>query len=139
MNSKKERVLVVEDSDLVMDLLHDILDPYFEVDTAVDGVEALEKLDRGEQYDLIITNHIMPRIDGEEFIRKVRERLPSIPIVAFTYNGWGDSLILAGADAIIPKPFRVLPFIRTVRNLLGYDETDEELIRGLFRKKRDDG
>lgn len=130
---KKERVLVIEDSDLVMDLLEDILSPYMEIDRAIDGVEALEKLDSGEKYDIIITNHIMPRMEGEEFIEKVRERLPSIPIVAFTYDGWGDSLVKAGADLLIPKPFNPLWFIRAVRRLLGYNDSDDELIMGLAR------
>ena len=126
--NKKERILVVEESELAMELIYKILGPYFEIDTAVDGIEALEKLDSGKQYDLIITNHIMPRIDGKEFIKKVRERLPSIPIAAFTYDGWGGGLIRAGADLLISKPFRVLPFLRSIRRLLGYNDSEEQLI-----------
>ncbi len=134
--NKKERVLVVEESDLVMMLLFEILCPYFEVDWVLDGVEALNRLERGERYDLIITNQIMPRMDGLEFIRRVREMLPSIPIAAFTDDGYGQTLIRAGADLFIQKPFRVLPFIRAIRRLLGYNDTDDELINRIVYHDR---
>ena len=134
--NKKERVLVVEDSDLVMRLLFEILGPYFEIDWVLDGVDALSRLESGKRCDLIITNQIMPRMDGIEFIRKVREMLPSVPIVVFTDDGYGNALIRAGANLFITKPFRVLPFIRAVRRLLGYNDTDEELINKIVHHDR---
>lgn len=133
---KKERVLIVEDSDLVVQILFEILSPYFEIDWVLDGVDALNKLERGKKYDLIITNQIMPRMDGIEFIRKVREKFPSIPMVVFTDDGYGNGPVRAGANLFITKPFQVLPFIRAVRQLLGYNDTDEELINKIVHHDR---
>lgn len=136
--SVKDRVLVVEDSDLVMRLLFEILNPYFEIDWVLDGVDALNRLNSGKEYDLIITNQIMPRMDGMEFIRKVRQKFPSIPILAFTDNKYAYELISAGANMFIQKPFRILPLIKTVRRLLGYNDTDEELIDKLVHRDNSD-
>ena len=134
--SKKDRVLIVEDSDLVLRLLFEILSPYFDIEWVLDGWDAIDRLQRGKKYDLIITNQIMPHMDGIEFIKKVREMLPSIPILVFTDNRYGFDLIRTGANQFIQKPFRILPFLRTVRRLLGYNDTDEELIDKIVHHDR---
>lgn len=68
------RVLVVEDDDSFREILVDLLGDYgLEVEGAVDGVEALQKLGL-RRYDYVITDIKMPGLDGRELIRIVREK-----------------------------------------------------------------
>ena len=102
-------ILVVDDEKLLRDLLVKILtrDGY-KVDTAVDGEEALEKL-RHKQYHLLVSDIKMPRINGFELLREVKDKYPEMGVIMMT--AYGDSFsvkdsLLLGADEYITKPFK---------------------------------
>src|SRR5438067_2015512 len=85
----KPRALVVDDDVAVRYTLRGILEhANLEVDEAADGVEALERLAAGV-YDLIITDLNMPRMDGLELLRRVRQRedLPALKVILITAKG----------------------------------------------------
>jgi CheY-like chemotaxis protein/anti-sigma regulatory factor (Ser/Thr protein kinase) len=87
----------------------------YEVDTAADGAEALRKLHETE-YDVLLTDLIMPNLDGVELLDRVRTESPWLPTVVLTAMA-GDEYILdclaRGAWDYILKPFEV-PQLRAV-------------------------
>lgn len=116
------RVLVVEDDADISDYLRNELGRYFVVTTAANGVEALEILD-GKEFDLIITDVMMPRMNGYDLLLRLRqnERTRSLPVIMLTALGDPDQQLKGmevGADAYITKPFSLALIIFQCRNLL---------------------
>jgi len=101
-------ILIVEDSMLSIKLLGDIFGKYFtNIDEASDGLIALQ-LFNAKQYDLIITDIEMPKMDGIGLTTAIREKNLTIPIVAVSVVSDKDRLIQlinAGITAFITKPF----------------------------------
>ena len=80
-----KRIFIVDDSAVMIMSLKQILDMEgFEVVSAKDGMEALEKINEGLKPDLIITDVNMPRMGGLDFIKNVRPILKFIPILVLT-------------------------------------------------------
>ena len=78
------RILIAEDDDDIRDLLQLILSSEgHDVEVSADGCEALERLRAGSQPSLIILDMMMPRLDGEGFLRAMRNdpNVPDIPVV----------------------------------------------------------
>lgn len=132
---KKDFILVVEESDLVMKVLYTILDYFFEIDWALDGVDGLKLLKKNrDKYDIILTNHTMPRIKGVDFIKEAKRLYPSLPVVCFVDDILDAPEVLnAGADAFVIKPFHIIDLVRVLRRQLGYKDTDEELKMGIVK------
>lgn len=122
LRSSGYHVLVVEDNDSIRQLLRDQLQKEFIVETAPNGAIALEKL-KESRTDLVITDIMMPVMDGMELCRRVKEDsdLSSIPIVFITAKNDLDSKVKGlklGAEAYIDKPFSIKYLIQTVKSLL---------------------
>ncbi len=106
--SHTHNVMVAEDSDIARALIADVLRSYgFHVIEAFDGQDALDKLDH-EHPELILTDIEMPRMNGFELIRSIRERpdTRSIPVIVLsTLNKEADraKALEMGADAYIVK------------------------------------
>ncbi|RKX89530.1 MAG: response regulator [Spirochaetes bacterium] len=80
-----KRIFIVDDSAVMIMSLKQILDMEgFEVVSAKDGMEALEKIKEGLKPDLIITDVNMPRMGGLDFIKNVRPILKFVPILVLT-------------------------------------------------------
>jgi chemotaxis protein histidine kinase CheA len=119
----RRRVLVVEDSPIVRELVTSILRTAdFETTAAFDGEDALRLLADGPP-DLILSDVEMPRVDGFELLRRVRERWPRLPMVMLTTRGSEDDRRRAatlGADAyLIKAEFEQNRLVDTVRRLIG--------------------
>jgi DNA-binding response OmpR family regulator len=119
----RARILLVDDDPLISELVLDMLvmDGY-EVDTAPNGVEALNKL-QNHRYDLIVTDLHMPKLDGSGFYRELIERRlhPSKRIIFLTGTTGGSEEHRFVREAGLPlllKPFNVVELIELVRNLL---------------------
>lgn len=123
-SSSAATILVAEDEPSVMTLLRRTLeDGGHTVLTAPDGVEALRVLDlHGRDVDLLVTDVTMPRMDGLELARRVRERIPGVPILLA--SGFpadvvrGMDVPLAGAR-LLEKPFLASDVLRAVDEMLG--------------------
>ena len=94
-----------------------------EVELAADGADALN-LQRGRACDIFITDIFMGEADGLEAIENFRHEFPAVRIIAMSGGSRrlsGDSYLatasLAGADAVLLKPFGIGQLLETLRNL----------------------
>ena len=117
-------VLTVDDSasmrSTVRDLLEELGHAVVEAEDGLAGLEALE----GSAVDLVITDLNMPRMNGLDFIRKVRAdgRYAGLPIVMLTTEGNADKMREgkeAGASGWIVKPFNELQLEMTINKFIG--------------------
>ena len=126
LNGKK--ILLVEDNELNREIATDILEEEgMIIDTAEDGDIAVEKMRRASmgQYDLILMDIQMPKMNGYEATRAIR-KLPipyaaSIPIVAMTANAFDEdkqNAFAAGMNGHIAKPIDVPKLISTLTQIL---------------------
>lgn len=104
MSSLQPRLLIVDDEPSIREVVSDILaSEGYEVLTAQDGLDALDRLVQPLP-DVIISDLIMPRMSGFEFLAVVRERFPRLPVIAMSGEFMGNELppgVLA--DAFLPK------------------------------------
>jgi len=94
------------------------------ISAAADGIEALEQLDEHRDIDIVLMDIMMPRMDGHEAIRRIREqpRLRDLPIIALTARtmpGDRQKCIDAGANDFIPKPVNIDQLLALLRTWLG--------------------
>lgn len=121
-------VLVADDNADLTDFLKKSLGQYFKrVITASDGVEAL-RLTRSHTPDIIVSDVMMPRINGYELCKNIREdaTISHIPIVLLTARDDRQSLLGGyknGADAYLTKPFEVEMLMEIIRSQLKIRET----------------
>jgi signal transduction histidine kinase/CheY-like chemotaxis protein/ligand-binding sensor domain-containing protein/AraC-like DNA-binding protein len=105
----KPVVLLVDDDPEILALLKDLLAEEYNLLFAANGLEAFNKV-VAEKPDLIVSDVMMPVMDGIEFCRKIRENFDTshIPIILLAAKGEIEDRIAglkAGADSYIPKPF----------------------------------
>ncbi|MGA7306038.1 MAG: two-component regulator propeller domain-containing protein [Rhodothermales bacterium] len=132
-------VLVVDDNEDVRALVVDLLGPGFRIVHASDGQEGFETALQ-HQPQLVVSDVMMPRLDGIGLCRKIRSepRLRHIPIVLLTAKADDDSAIeglAAGADDYIVKPFHGATLRAKARNLIDSrrlmrDQFSQELVLG---------
>jgi len=113
------RVLLVDDNSDMREYVHGLLVREFEVFTARDGIEALELL-RREPIDLVLTDVMMPRLDGIGLLKLIREdrRLVGLPVILLSARAGEEAEvegIRAGADDYLVKPFSALELTTRVR------------------------
>ena len=115
---EKKRILIADDEKAVGIMLAEALKHHdYEIDVVTNGVEAIYHINR-RRYNLIITDYMMPEMDGLELTRRVRSKYPSIPIIVVTGNGPQQDLLKSGATACIMKPFSVFELQNRVKNIL---------------------
>ncbi|MBI5406207.1 MAG: response regulator [Nitrospirae bacterium] len=105
---ENETILVVDDDEDILELIERHLsNKGYEVVTAYDGEQALPLLEK-VKFDLVITDLKMPKIDGMEVLRRVKEKDPHIEVVILTGHGTMDNVIEAlrdgGAFDYLQKP-----------------------------------
>lgn len=121
-STKGYTILVVEDNEEVMGMIADGLAPHYSVLTAKNGVQGLAKAHR-EHVDLVVSDVMMPEMDGLEMCRRLKEDIETshIPVVMLTAKRTLDNRLdglRAGADAYIEKPFSFVHLLTQVETLL---------------------
>ena len=117
------RILIVDDDPLITELVIDMLGlEGYDVDTATNGIEALQKLER-QRYDLIITDLHMPKLDGSGFYRELAQRkLHSLKRIIFLTGTTGGSeehrFVQESGVPVLLKPFNVSELIELFRRRL---------------------
>lgn len=105
-----KKILIVDDEPaIVKGLMFSLKQDGYDISAAYDGEEAIEMFQAG-QYDLVILDVMLPKINGLEVLQKIRER-SSTPVIMLTAKGEDMDKILGleyGADDYLTKPFNIL-------------------------------
>jgi DNA-binding response OmpR family regulator len=115
------KILLVEDEPRVAELVKRGLEEHdYEVTLAYDGFIA-KKLVAQHSFDLVITDIILPRMDGIDLSKSIRQTNPDVPIIMLTALGTTDDKVEgfdAGADDYLVKPFAFRELLVRIRALL---------------------
>lgn len=115
----RRSILVVEDEPGTRQALELLLDlEGYAVAVAGNGVQALDALSRG-RFDLVLTDHMMPGMDGLVFLRALRadERLTSLPVVMMSASPRPSEAMLQLMDAFVAKPFEIPTLLRVIERV----------------------
>lgn len=135
-------VLVVDDSLVDRRLVGGLLGkhPQWQIEYAADGDEALELTERSAP-DLIVTDLQMPRMDGLELVRAVRDKWPQVPVVLMTAHG-SEALAVEtleqGAASYVPKSQLADKLLDTVEDILARARFDRNFERLMDRLNKAD-
>ena len=132
-NHRPIRVLVVDDSDVILYALKHFFEDYnFDVITCIDGLEGLQKAVELKP-NLIFLDLMMPNFDGLKMlqVKKVLQDIKDIPVIVISANTDRRNVLAAieaGADKVISKPLQKEIIFRFVNELLGNRLVDKSLL-----------
>ena len=118
---EKSKILLVDDEHIIRQVLtRSLSSAGFSVVTAVNGLEALERL-KDSSFDAMITDSMMPIMDGISLLLESREKYPNMPVLIIT--GFSKDLSLGkakelGACDLLAKPFKNQELILSVRRAI---------------------
>ena len=125
----EKRILIVDDDDEIRELLEfDVAQSGYFVDTAKDGLEGLNKA-LNNTYDLILLDVMMPKMNGFDVCKNIRQAKLAIPILMLTAKGTIDDKTEGfdcGADDYLVKPFDIQEVLLRIRVLLRRNNMEEE-------------
>lgn len=145
---EKKNILVVDDEKEIAELIEiHLMSQDYNVTKAKNGVEALKMLDENH-FDLVLLDVMMPKMDGKETLKKIREKnnVPVIMVTAKTSEKDKVEGLTLGADDYVTKPIKPLELIARVKaqlrrftvlnpNKVEIEEPDEITIRNLYVNK----
>jgi two-component system cell cycle sensor histidine kinase/response regulator CckA len=116
------RILLVEDEDTVRLVAERALARAgYTITTAADGEEGLEHVTKGGAFDLVVSDVVMPNMDGPAMAREIRKLAPNLPILFM--SGYAEDHLRREIDVenmhFIPKPFSVQQISEKVGHVLG--------------------
>ena len=132
----KEKILIIEDEeDLVKGLKLNLADEGYEVDWASDGVEGLRKA-LEERPNLIILDIMLPKMNGLDICRELRQKNISIPIIMLTAKGEEIDKVLGleiGADDYMTKPFSIRELLARIKAHLRREKRERKTVPEVYR------
>jgi len=135
---KKQKALVIDDEQVVLDSVSKILtDENYEVDVSLSGREGLNRAIQKE-YDIVLTDIRMPDIGGMRVLRDIKRANPSLPVVMITGYASVQSSVQAmklGAADYIEKPFTPEQLIKAVASALDIAATRPPEEQALIHKE----
>lgn len=124
------RILVIDDDpSLVRAIRLTLTLDGFQVETASNGLEGLERL-FDHSFDLILLDLQMPRMDGRTFFREIRSREIGIPVLILSAYGSESAREELQAETALAKPFHPDALTRTIRDVLDASGNDNSLGNG---------
>jgi len=131
------KILIVDDTETNLYVAARLMNFYkLQIETATNGREAVEKIKKGNTYDIVFMDHMMPEMDGMEATRLMRDMGYTNSIVALTANavtGQADIFLENGFDAFISKPLDI-HHLDTILNNLIRDKHPQEVIEAARRQ-----
>ncbi len=129
MAEVQKRILIVDDDDEIRELLEfDIASSGYFVDSAKDGFEGLNKA-LNNAYDLILLDVMMPKMNGFEVCKNIRQAKLAVPVLMLTAKGTIDDKTTGfdcGADDYLVKPFDIQEVLLRIRVLLRRNAVEVE-------------
>lgn len=129
-------ILIADDDPIVREIAREMLAATAHVAVmAEDGSEVIRLL-AGLRVDLLVTDMLMPNMDGVELIMAVRDRYPAVKVLAISSGGSvGASYMLTvartlGADATLQKPLQLSGFLETIEALLSAERRGPQRLAG---------
>jgi len=129
----RKTILIVDDNQDMLSFISSCMKENYQVKTAIDGAAAIDVLQR-EQIDLIVSDVMMPGIDGFELCRRVKTdiNLSHIPIILLTARTTDVSRIEGlqlGADDYLTKPFNVEVLRLRVNKFIDWEQNNHQMFR----------
>jgi len=124
LRSAPKRILIVEDNELNMKLLHDILEAHgYAIITSREGGQGLA-LARETRPDLILMDLQLPDISGLDAVRQLKDDeatrdIPIVAVTAFAMVGDERKALMGGCDAYVAKPIALRDFLDMVERFIG--------------------
>ena len=121
MKDKTHSLLIIDDDEHTLESM----EKYFRmrgyvVTSAANGLDALKLMEHRSDFDLIITDIVMPDVSGIAVISVAKKMLPDLPLIAIT--GWGEHpeglASEANADVVVKKPVQLEALEKTALKLL---------------------
>ena len=125
------RILLVDDTSLNLKVATKLLQRFNadNVITCDSGFACLEKIQRGEQYDLILLDDMMPKMSGVETLKKLKEipgfNVPTIALTANAITGMREKYLADGFDDYLAKPIDKDQLVQVINQVLGRSITEE--------------
>jgi len=123
------RILVIEDEKKVASFIkRGLEEEHYSVDVAYDGEAGLDMVEVNE-YDLIVLDLMIPKIDGLEVLKRIRDSKNNVPILVLTAKDTVEDIVKGldtGCDDYLTKPFDFMVFLARIRALLRREKTDKE-------------
>jgi len=125
------RVLIVDDVETNLYVAKGLMAPYgLSIDTAISGFETIAKIREGNKYDIIFMDHMMPKMDGIEATKILRDLGYKKPVVALTANalaGQAEMFLKNGFDDFVSKPIDIRQ-LNIILNKLVRDKKPPEVV-----------
>ena len=119
---KKPKLLIIDDSELILEILEQFFETKgYAIHCATNGLDGLKLIEKDPgDFDLIITDIVMPNISGVGIISIVKRKYPEIPVIAITGLGEHPETLAAeaNADFIFEKPIDFKKLDRIIDSLL---------------------
>jgi CheY-like chemotaxis protein len=130
VSTDKKKLLLIEDNDDTLDLLEIFLYKEYDIITAQNGFDALNKAQE-ESPDCILTDIMMPVMDGVRFYNELKKnvRIANIPVIAITSfikKANTKSLLNIGFSEVISKPLQSKAIHATIKKVLGPSTVHEK-------------
>lgn len=125
------RILLVDDTELNLKVAKKLLEKYGanQVVTSESGFDCLERIKRGEVYDLILLDDMMPKMSGVVTLQKLKEiagfNVPTIALTANAITGMREKYIMDGFNDYLAKPIEKEQLINVLNQVLGRSVTEE--------------
>ncbi len=123
INANGARLLIVDDNELNIKVAVTLLKKYnFDIDSCTSGGLCLEKINKGEKYDMILLDDMMPKLSGKETLERLKQikdfNTPVIALTANAISGMKEEYLEAGFDDYLAKPIEKPELERVIRQFL---------------------
>lgn len=125
------KILLVDDTSLNLKVACKLLEKYNAnmIDTCSSGFECIDKINSGNEYDLILLDDMMPKMSGVTTLKRLKEnpnfKIPTIALTANAITGMREKYLNDGFDDYLAKPIEKEQLIRVVNQVLGRNITEE--------------